>query len=141
MRFGNRQILDLPAPKRDVPVCLSARMDLSRKKLYPMSHRPFGKGSAQQWVFIGDGEGNSGSRDGIQSRGRSAHIPCPQKSGGEVCPCRSRESGQTVLPRRCQLGKRIEPAKTTEGNLALRKPHAATTALATANCKIKPCLQ
>lgn len=56
MSFCNRQILDLPAPKRNVPLCLSARMGLSWQRLHPTSHSPFRKGSAQQWVLISDGE-------------------------------------------------------------------------------------
>lgn len=142
MSFCNRQILDLPAPKRDVPLCLSARMGLSWQRLHPTSHSPFGRGSAQQWVLISDGERTSGNVDGVQSRGRSGHVPWPQQSGDEAFPCGSRESRQTiVLPRSCQLGKRIQPAKTTEGKLVSRKPQAAATASAAAMCKIKPCLQ
>lgn len=141
MSFCNRQILDLPAPKRNVPLCLSARMGLSWQRLHPTSHSPFGKGSAQQWVLISDGEPLamwmvSRAEAGVDMS------PGPKQSGDEAFPCGSRESRQTiVLPRSYQLGKRIQPAKTTEGKLVSRKPRAAATALAAAMCKIKPCLQ
>lgn len=33
---------------------------------------------------------------GVQSRGRSGHVPCPQQSRGEAFPCKSRENRQTM---------------------------------------------
>lgn len=72
LSFCNRRILDLPAPRRDVPLCLSARMGL-----YPMSHRPFGKGSAQQWGLIGHGEGNSGNMEVSRAEAGVDMSPAP----------------------------------------------------------------
>ena len=76
----------------------------------------------------------------VPSRDRSGHVPRLQQLGEEELSLWVwGEAGRLCAAQEApKLGKRIQPAKATEGELVFRKPWAAGTALVPAMCKTKP---